>query len=525
MRSRLLLALGSSLLVGIAGVARADATPSEVSLRAEMAALRAELNQLKAQQDDAYLKQRRAEEFKAMVQDVMADAETRASLLENGMTAGHNGEHFFLASDNGEFRMEISGQIQIRHITNTQDTDDEPSSSDLDFEGVPSGFVVSPDEDDNERGFEVRRAKIQFAGHIADPRLNYAIRLAVDHRDNSLSADRIVISYALTDNLTLWGGEDKGPLLREELTDSSHQLAVERTLVNEIFTIDYVQGVGIKWDVDESIKVHVMINDGSRSGKGSTDPNPLTQSGASQTPVDDEGFPLEDEGPSGCASDFDEDGEPIGSFDCSRSDVSKAYDEDRSDFAITARIDVRLEGVWSQMDDFTAGVGEDTAIFIGAAIHYEAGETGDSAFNNNFLIWTVDGSFEHEGWNFYAAVMGMHTDLEDTSAVAGTDQDLYGIIVQGGYRFPDSKWEPFVRWEYLDFDQGFTDEFDNNYGETNIITFGVNHYFHGHDAKMTLDVVYALDPIPVADGGLGLQVDGHDDDGQVVIRGQFQLLF
>lgn len=496
MRNRLLLAIGGSLLVGIAGVVYADATPSsEVSLRAEMAALRAELNQLKVQQDGAYLKQRRAEEFKTMVQDVMSDADTRASLLENGMTAGHNGENFFLASDDGGFRMEISGQVQIRHISNFQDTDDDTDGA----TAATTGIVVTTDEDDSERGFEVHRAKIQFAGHIADPRLNYAIRLAVGHDDNDVSADRIVVSYALSDNLTLWGGEDKGPLLREELTSSAHQLAVERTLINEIFTVDYQQGVGLKWDADESLKVQAMISDGTHSGDGATAPNPLTQGGTSQTGVVGGAVAL--------------------------SNTSKAYDEDRSDIAITARADMKLEGAWSQQDDFTAGVGEDTAIFIGVGIHYEVGETGDSAFNNNFVSWTVDGSIESEGWNFYLAVMGMHTSLEDDAAIVGDDQDLFGMIVQGGYRIPDTQWEPFVRWEFLDSDDVFTTANDVPYGDTSIMTFGVNRYLHGHDAKLTFDVVYALDPSPLTDAGTGIQADDHNDDDQVVIRAQFQLLF
>jgi hypothetical protein len=268
-----------------------------------------------------------------------------------------------------------------------------------------------------------------------------------------------------------------------------------------------------------------MFSDGWRSGKGATEANPHTQAGPSQIPVDEEGFPFDaGDGPSGCTS-FDSEGDATGVTDCAQTDLSKAFDEDRTDFAITARIDWKLEGLWSQMDDFTAGVGADSAIFIGAAIHYEVGETGDTAYNNNFLIWTVDASFETEGWNFYAAIMGLSTDLDKESSVLADDRDLFGVIVQGGYRIPDSTWEPFVRWEYIDWDDAFSDAFGDDYDSTSLITFGVNNYIHGHDVKMSIDVVYALDPIPVSDGGLGLQADAQGDDDQIVIRAQFQLLF
>jgi hypothetical protein len=462
--------MGGGLLMGIAGVVHADAAPGEVSLRGEIAALKAEMAQLKASQNDSWLAERRAEEFKAMVRDVLSDADTRASLLENGMSAGHNGEHFFLASDDGGFRLEVSGMLQMAQILSSQNPDD-------------AGPGV---DDEHEFGFEIRRAHIQFAGQVADPRLNYKIRLAANSANSNVVADLMAVSYEWADGVTIWAGQDKAPFLREETTSDSRQQAVDRSYVNETFSVGFVQGVGVNWDVSDDMKVAIAITDGAGSGEGTS--NPQTQQGNSQT------------GAGGFVG--------VG--------ATNAFDSDRADFALTARVDWKVSGSWGQMDDFAAWEGEDRAVFVGAAIHTEDGETGDATFNNDFTTWTIDASMESNGWNIYGAVIGHHTELED--AVVATDQDLYGYIVQGGMMLPNTSWEPFVRYESIDFDTPGVDDAD-------LLTIGANYYLNGHNAKFTVDMVMAMDPLPIAQNGLGLQADNAGDDDQIVMRAQFQVLF
>lgn len=466
-----------------------------------IAELEARVAELQGSQSDTWLNERRAEEVKELVREVLQDAETRASLLENGMYAGHDGNHFFLKSADGGFLLNISGQIQFRHTTNMRD--------DIRKSDTP-GYTPSAGDDNNERGFELRRTKIKFSGHIADPRLKYAIQLAVDRNDNSVSADMITIGYQLTDSFLLVYGEDKGPLLREEITSSKYQLAAERSYVNEIFTADKVQGVTLFWHdasvANDSLKVALSFNDGAHSGDGGTSVNVMTQSTYAQ-------------------QDNDNDGDT----DAGRT-TSKAFYDDASDFALTGRVDVRIDGDWAQMKDFTSWPGEDQAIFIGAAFHWEVGETGDAFNNNDFLVWTIDASYENNGFSAFASVTGMSTDVNDSSFGASNigDNDLYGVVVQVAYNIPigDDSLEPFLRYEYIDFDNT-TDLLagagrDN---DVNIITVGANYYMAKHNAKITLDVTYVFDTLPYSSTGLGLLADAPDQDGQVVIRSQFQLLF
>src|SRR5687767_8246539 len=88
----------------------AGAEEAQPDVRAEIQALRAEVAELRAKEHGAWLNERRTQEIKSLIHEVLADAETRSSLAEGGVTAGWN-KHFFLASEDGNFLMEIGGYL------------------------------------------------------------------------------------------------------------------------------------------------------------------------------------------------------------------------------------------------------------------------------------------------------------------------------------------------------------------------------------------------------------------------------
>jgi len=454
----------------------------------EVDALRDEVRKLRGETDEVWLSGRRAEEVKSLVREVLADADTRASLLEGGMTAGHNGKKFFLASEDGSFLMNIEGQIQLRYIANFRSPDSTAGNS----------------LDEGETGFQLRRTKMKFSGHIADPKLKFVYQFEMDRNSQQLFGDIITIGYDLTDTLYIWAGEDKAPFLREELTSSKRQLAVERSLMNEVFTLDVQQGIGAKWKAHDRIKFQGMFGDGGRSGDSGGNDRVLEGIGAQA-------------GGAGLTDDPD--------------DPGKDFQGDAVDWAMTGRVDVLLAGDWKQGADFTSWNGEDFFATVGAAVHYEKDETGDTTPNDALLMWTVDGSVEYNGWNAYAAFVMAHTDFELTAVEDNFDP--WGLVVQGGYNIPlnGTSVEPFARYEHIDLDNAAVpsagdpdaeDDFD-------LLTFGVNWYHKKHAAKFTADVVWALDPLRSDLKGLsdslGLLPDDPNEEDQVVARLQYQLLF
>ena len=334
--------------------------------------------------------------------------------------------------------------MQFRYIWNSRE-DTSPSSIDKD-----------------EFGFHLRRVKLAFDGQIGSPRITYAVGLQTDSDDETIYLDHAYFGYKLMDGMTLYGGEGKGPFLREELTSSKRQLAMERSLVNEVFTTGRIQGVWVKIDADDYTVVKLAISDGANSGEAGG---------------------------------------------------TKDFHHDATDIAFTGRIDVRLAGEWSQKKDFTAWSGEESAVFVGAAVHYEIGETGDgqasallpamSNFNptagtvgyDEFVSWTIDGSVESEGVNIFAAFTGHHINV-----LGGvSDVDAYGLVVQGGVMVIPDKLEPFVRWEWIDPDKSH---------QVNLVTFGANYYLNKHNAKFTADLVWALNSLDnLSKSSLGLLGD------------------
>ena len=422
----------------------------------------AQLAQFKAASDQTWLNEKRTQEVKALVKEVLADADTRASLLEGGMTAGHNGG-FFLASEDGSFLMKMAGTLQMRYVVNSRDGD-------------------SATTDEDRQGFDMRRAELAFYGTVANPKLSYYIQFASKNDGANTSLQGVSIGYNLSDALKVTGGRVKLPLLREEIISSNMQLCMERSLVNTVFTGAYGEGIQLTYTLPQ-IKLSAMLSDGLKSGD--------------VTPVDD-------------------------------------FDNDDVDYALTGRVDWILAGKWSQFKDFNAWSGEDMGILLGGAIHYQFGESGIDdiaatpnvfeSSNDATLVWTVDGYFENKGLSFYNAVMGKH--VEDGTGLASGNKDDYGYLAQVGcFMIPD-KFQPYVRYEWLMLDKG-NQTIEN---DLQLFTVGANYYFRKDKCRLSVDMVYALDPVLSSNSsssvsGHGLINDTAGEDGQIALRAELQVKF
>jgi phosphate-selective porin len=148
-----------------------------------------------------------SDEVRALVADMLADAETRSSLLQSGGTAGHDGK-FFLASPDGAFRMNISGQMQIRYIANFRD------------EGTVGPADPGAPYDDFESGFQNRRMKLVFDGHVYND-FFYKIQFEFGRTGGGAVLQDAFVGYEFENGLKLRAGQFKLPFLREELVQAS----------------------------------------------------------------------------------------------------------------------------------------------------------------------------------------------------------------------------------------------------------------------------------------------------------------
>jgi hypothetical protein len=125
-------------------------------LRSIVDTLRTEVDVLRAHDSDQWLNEARTENIRGIVQDVLADADTRATLQGDGATSGYKGG-FFIKSADGNWSMKINGQIQARFMYNNMP--DPTGTEAVDY------------------GFEMRRLKLKFSGTIIDPSWGYKISI------------------------------------------------------------------------------------------------------------------------------------------------------------------------------------------------------------------------------------------------------------------------------------------------------------------------------------------------------------
>ncbi len=358
--------------VGIAAGAAAD---NVEDLKEEVAALRQRVAELEGRDGDQWLSAQRAAEIRGLVEGALADAAARTSLQGQSTSTGYD-QGFVLSSADGNWLLRTNLLMQQRFVIDARQVNDRWGFENTRSIFTLSGNVVSPDW--------FYKVEINVGSNAGgEPAGVPGPGIPADVRTGTLDA---YAGYDFGNGFQLFGGSFKAPLLREELVDSMQQQAVERSLVNYLFTTGRVDGIALRYE-GKQLRVTGSYDDGSRTGQ--------TAFGAADTR-----------------------------------------------FSFTARGEYLFEGTWDQFLDITSPRGESLGILVGGGIHYQTEDTGAPQLDQ--LTLAVDGSFEFGGGNLFASFM--YTDQDTTGA---TDGSQVGLVVQGGYYFSDT-WEAYGRFEWAD---------------------------------------------------------------------------
>ena len=287
--------------------------------------------------------------------DLLADAASRVSLTPGSTT--YKGGFRVLASDE-RFSLRFNGTLQFRYFAA------------FDADGA--------DDDDRETGFQFRRTRLDFRGHIGAPDLSFRVQTDFGRTDGTLDLLDAYIDQKLTDGLTLRVGQAKLPFDREfSVVSGSTPQLLDRSVVSDVFRLDYAQGVMLVWTSDRT-RVSAMLSDGRRSAN------------------------------------------------------TNFTDADEADLALTARGELRLgDAPWSQYGDLVSFRGSSTGAMLGAGLHWQEGGATTNPFETDrlggqYLAYTADGGYESDGWSAFAAVNGQLIEANDE-----TLHDM-GFVVQGG---------------------------------------------------------------------------------------------
>jgi hypothetical protein len=432
---------------GVAASAQQSPEPTPAELRAQIEALQKQVQRLEAnQQNEA---QAAAQQTKA---EVMADAEKRSTVGGGKILGGFEDNKFILRAPDDSFSLSPGAQFQFRFTANSRDDD-----------------AVGESLED---GFEVRRAKFNFAGNVINKDTTYNLQWETNENGGAVTLEEAWIRFKVKEGWHLRLGQVKDDVFHEETVSSKRQLAVDRSLINELLAggeTDYVQGARVEWDATDELRLNAMIHDGYNS-----DNTPFTESGGTTsvgvTPVE-WGF-------SGRVEYF-----------ASGGDAKKQYDD--------------FSAMKNKSDLLVFGLGADYSI------------AGDS----HALFHSADVQYENtNGLGVYGAVIGLEREIDSNDpAGVGSTYD-WGFLVQAGYML-NERWEIFGRWDITFLDDELLAATDED--TINEFTIGFNRYLNGHNAKFTLDASYLPDGSPSTKQGIGVLAT---DEDSFILRGQFQLL-
>lgn len=229
-------AITAAMIAASTGIAHGDGS-SEAQVKdllREVESLRAEVADLRAR-DEGWINEERESAIRGLVSDVLADADSRTSLLQSGATAGYD-DGFFVASSDGNFKLQIGGYIQFRYIYNKAEQ--------------------QPDQS----GFENSRTYLIFQGHVVDPSWTYKVSGNFS-TSGTFGLKDAYVNKSLDNGWSIKAGQFKGPLLREELVGDEWQLAVDRSIVHNKFTQGRSQGVQVEYAAD-TWRIRGMFHDG-----------------------------------------------------------------------------------------------------------------------------------------------------------------------------------------------------------------------------------------------------------------------
>jgi hypothetical protein len=446
MTKRTLSALLAATL-GFGGSAfAADPAANPAELQRQLEQLQQQVRDLQAKQATPAAPVYTGAQVDATVSSLIKDADRRSALLAEtgGFYGGWMDDKFTIRSADGDYDLSPGVQLQFRNITNFNEN-----------QGMNGG-------DEFQNGFDVRRLKFSIDGHAITKKLYYNFVWATARDGGGLFLEEAYAQYQFADNFSLKAGQYKEYIYHEQIVSSKRQLAVDRSLVNEVLNggESYVQGVDLLWDGGR-VRADIAITDGYNS-RNTTWQDP-----------------------------------PTNAFD----------------FGVHSRVEFAAMGDFKGYNQFTSLGTKTDLLVLGAGADWS--QNGDiDVYHGN-----VDAQWNSGPFGAYGAFVVLYNEPGNSGGQSSFD---YGIVVQGSYLI-NSQWEAFARYDYMQLENAGRSAIGHGTEDTfHEVTVGVNYYLRGHQAKITLDAGWLPNGAPNNQEGAGILAN--DGTNEYYIRAQFQLL-
>ena len=481
------------------------------SLERKNKSLDTQVADLKALEGEKWLSEERAGQIRSVVEDVLADSESRASLRQDTMTAGWN-DGFFLASPDGRFKLEVGGFIQPAFMWSSIN----PPENDPSLDQLPTRYGFGSG------GFN----ELIFKGHVFSPAIqfmvktnfvfNQAVGIAADSTNSVQGSDSgqlqlldAWVRINFSDNWSMRFGQYRLPYAREQLVVDQYQMGVSRSVVSRNYGLWYSQGIEFQFQGDDT-RWNLSVDNGATDNVLGEN---LKAAGS----------------------------EPL----------NNPWYSQQSSFSVNSRMEWKPFGAWNDFNSFTSPMGEQAGLLLGLAFHtqttqpnyqYETTATTTQE-KNNWSSATIDGQWNFGGASIFASAFYNYIysnqiyPADDLGQPPGGARlgavNAYGFTFQPAI-YVDPKVEVFSRYEYANWSASDSEVLTKasvnlpglgQQGPLSILTVGVNWYLDGQDLKWTTDVGTTIgSPVGASyiDTLAGWRGSG---EGEMVFRTRLQLIF
>ena len=304
----------------------------------QISELKAELAALKSNQGEQWLTEQRADQIRGVVQDVLADSNTRSSFQQaGGATAGYN-NGFFISSADGNYSLKINALEQVRFVWNN---------------------TYQNTKDQNSWGFENRRTQAFFSGNVVDPSWKYLVGMAYDAQNDPYNADAgnfnlyyAMVTKSFGDGFSVSVGQMNVPF-----TVESNLFNAGSTQMGDYSIFEYMFGAGQQ--VGAMAKLE---KDAFRVSGGWYNIVQTTESGT----------------------------------------VGQSWDNpNNQSIAVAGRAEYKVAGTWDQFSKESSFKGEEFGLLIGGGVIWQNGRNDNSAgvYDANPLGLTADAQAKFGGFN------------------------------------------------------------------------------------------------------------------------------
>jgi len=511
--------------------------------------LQGRVRELESADDELWLTEQRATEIRGIVNDVLADADTRASLRDSGATAGWN-NGFFLQSSDGRFRLNVGGMVQARYqysrIRNNYDTAD------------PQFGQAYASQDDSYRrfGWEIPHARLDFSGHVFDSGTTFRIlgefanqrgdyfttytnpiqvsSNDTGQRNGSFQLLDAWIAHELGNGFAVRVGQFKLPFDLGWEVGIANQMTGDRSITALHLGLGRSQGIELAYRGD-NVRARLALSEGANDALFADYKLAVT------------------------------------------SPMNTPYYQNQSDLSLSSRMEFKLAGSWADFDRMTSPPGEQFGLLAGLGVHWQKSKVylNPTAINNtqanfdvqgftftgpanNYNEWfgltgdltanfggatitasgywhLVDGAASYLLGNFQPIGGNQTTVSGNPTFNVGTVQVAGASVYGSTYLTPDI--EAFVGFDYMDVVGGDLAQLPGNgtslflyggYKEPDpffALTFGGTWYIDGEDLKFGVNCTYIPDSVSPNWKTPELGVRSTPTSDEYVFRAYFQLLF